>query len=80
MDTQRTTAEPAASGIADVLALAGPAAPLVAAGLVGLVVGLLLGRRAPAPHLQAPVGNHELAAAIRDLAAAVRDQRGGARR
>jgi uncharacterized protein len=68
------------SAFTELLGLAGPAGPIAAAGLAGLVVGLLLRRRATAPDPRAPLANYELAAAIRDLAAAVRDQRRGLRR
>jgi uncharacterized protein len=62
-------------GLGDMLGLLGPAGPAVAAGVAGLVLGLLLGRRGPAPDAQASAGSYEVAAALRDLASAVREQR-----
>jgi hypothetical protein len=63
------------AGLGDLAGLVGPAGPIAAAGLAGLVLGLLLGRRGQSPDLRISFGNYELAAALRDLAAAVREQR-----
>ena len=63
------------AGWLDLVGLGGPDTRTVAASLAGLVLGLLLGRLGRAPSRRSPLGDDELAAAIRDLASAIRQQR-----
>jgi uncharacterized protein len=65
----------ASAGLGDLIGLAGPMGPIAAAGVAGLLLGVLLGRRGQPQEVRASFGNYELAAAVRELAAALREQR-----